>query len=83
MVRRMATITIYDDKGRTKFPKKVLEWLGVNKGDKVFAIKLAEEFAVKLIPLEKAESTIQWPRLGDVDEDKALGKKTEALYEAL
>lgn len=82
MVSWMATITIYDEKGRTKFPKRVLQWLGVKKGDKVFAIKLEEESAVKLIPLEKAESTIQWPRLGDIDEDKALEKKTEALYEA-
>lgn len=79
----MATITIYDEKGRTKLPKKVLEWLGVNKGDKIFAVKLSEEKAVKLIPLEKAQSIIQWPQLEGINEDKALEKRTEAFYEAL
>ena len=83
MVKSMATITIYDEKGRTKLPKKVLEWLGVEKGDKVFAIKLAEETAVKLVPLEKAASTIRWPRLEGINEDEALKEKTQAVYEAL
>lgn len=82
MVSVMATITIYDDKGRTKLPKRVLEWLGVRKGDKIFAVKMAEETAVKLVPLEKAESMIEWPKLEGVDEEKALKRKTEAVYEA-
>lgn len=79
----MAIITIYDDKGRTKFPKRVLEWLGVQKGDKIFAIKLAEEATVKLVPFEKAESMIEWPKLEGIDEEEALKKKTQAVYEAL
>lgn len=80
---RQTTFTIYDEKGRTKFPERVLEWLGVGKGDKVFAIRMAEETAVKLVPLEKAASTIRWPRLEGINEDEALKKKTQAVYEAL
>jgi len=81
--REMAAITIYDEKGRTKLPKKVLEWLGVKKGDKIFAIKLTDEDAVKLVPLEKAKSIIQWPQLNGIEEEKALKRRTEAFYEAL
>jgi len=80
---KVATITIYDEKGRTKLPKKVLEWLGLKRGDKVFAIKLTDEDAVKLVPLEKAKSIIQWPRLDGIEEEKALKRKTETVYEAL
>jgi bifunctional DNA-binding transcriptional regulator/antitoxin component of YhaV-PrlF toxin-antitoxin module len=77
------TITIYDERGRTKLPKKIMEWLGAKKGDKILAVNLRDEAAVKLIPLEKAMSTVDWPRLKGVDEKTALEKRTEALYESL
>jgi len=52
-------ITIYDEIGQTKIPERIMEWLGVKKGNKILAVKLRDEAAVKIIPPREGRSTIE------------------------
>jgi len=79
----MKLVTLYDDKGRIKLPKEVLKRLKVKKGDKLVVMEVEGERSVKLVPVDEFKRTVKWPRLGGINEDKALSEKTLALYELI